>query len=299
MNKKDFIESLNLLKVKGKGFFSDHDSSRFLVAFRKECFDRVQSYTPDSLAIIYEKIRNTKSAEELEIFRKIMILECLLNSWNDIFSDKYPPSIQIEFKKNSERMLKMCQNDTGWREYSDDDYWKDLAIARQQMYPAGAGIVEIYSGFGLRQGLSLNLRQSFRFLKLLISSRGRRGYFQIHTHTPLLCEFNEQGWNDCYMRISEMLVRHEDIKGVFRASWFCDPELAKTSPRLEYLQKMPVENGAKNFYIQADQTGNPFVKSKTRLKLYKEGKYKPKTYLLVWPRKELIKWARTSQEGHM
>ena len=88
------------------------------------------------------------------------------------------------------------------------------------------------------------------------------------------------------------LEKYKPIKGVFRASWFCDPELENISPRLMYLQKTPVENGANFFYIGEDRTGNAFAKSKTRLKLYNEGKYKPKAYLLVWPRKELIKWAK-------
>ena len=293
MNKKDIIESLIHLKDMNKYILSNYNFSEILISLHQECFDKIQSYKPVVLATIHEKIRNTKGIEELETCRKFVILECLLNSWNDMFSDKYPLSIQNKFKKSSERIFNMCQSEQGWSEHIDNVYWKDLAIARQQVYPAGAGIVEVYSGFGFRQGFSINLFQSFRFLKLLICSSGRLGYYQIHTHTPMLSEFNEHSWNDSYIRIAEMLEKYKTIKGVFRASWFCDPELVNISPRLMYLQKTPVENGAKLFYIGEDRTGNAFAKSKTRLKLYNEGKYKPKKYLLVWPRKELIKWAKT------
>jgi hypothetical protein len=73
----------------------------------------------------------------------------------------------------------MCQSEQGWSEHVDNVYWKYLAIAKQRVYPEGAGIVEVYSRFGYRQGLNINLFQSFRFLKLLICSGGRLGYYQI------------------------------------------------------------------------------------------------------------------------
>jgi hypothetical protein len=92
--------------------------------------------------------------------------------------------------------------------------------------------------------------------------------------------------------VAEMLERHEEIKGMFGASWFYDPQLENISPRLMYLQKIPLAGGAQMFYMGADRTGNALAKSKTRLKLYEEGRYRPQEYMLVWPRKELMAWAR-------
>ncbi len=300
MNKKDFIESLNRLKDRSKGTLSDHNFSEILIYLHKIRFNKIQSYKLELLATIYEQIRNTKGTDELETCRKIVLLECLLNSWNDIFSEKYPTSIQDQFKKNSERMLNMCENSEGWGVYGDDVYWKDLAIARQQMFPAGGGrIVEAYSGFGFRQGFSINFSQSFSFFKLLFYSGGRKGYYQSHLHIPLLSDFNEQGFYDCNIGIAEMLIKHEEIKGVFGSTWYYDPQLENISPRLMYVQKIPLENGAKLFYIGEDRTGNAFAKSKTRLKLYNEGKYKPKKYLLLWLRKEIIKWAKMCRSENM
>jgi len=128
---------------------------------------------------------------------------------------------------------------------------------------------------------------------LLICEGRKLGYYQIHTHNRELNEFNEQGWNDCYIRIAEMLEKHEEVKGLFGASRFYDPQLENISPRLMYLQKIPLQNGAVCFSAGEDCTGNALAKSKTRIKLYQEGKYIFMSYLLVWPRKELIKWAKT------
>jgi hypothetical protein len=93
-----------------------------------------------------------------------------------------------------------------------------------------------------------------------------------------------------------MLMRHENIKGVFGASWFRDPRLKNISPNLFYLYQIPAENGAVLFHIGEDPTGNAFTKSKTRLDLYIEGKFRPQNYLMVWPRNELIRWTRTIED---
>ena len=291
MIKQDIIASLKDLISISNGIFSDYNYSELLTSINPKCFDKIQSYKPELLVTICNNIRNNKGIEDMEKYRKIVILECLLDNWNDMFSEKYPQCIQEQFEKSSKRMLNMCQSERGWSAHTEDVYWKDLAISRQQMFPAGAQIVEVYSGFGLTQGFSVNPYQSFRFLKLLIRKGGRLGYYQIHTHTPELSEFNEQGWNDCYIRIAEMLKKYKEVKGMFGGSWFYDPQLEFISPRLMYLRNIPLNNGAISFYVGEDRTGNALVKSKTRIKLYEEGKYKPKSYLLVWPRKELIKWA--------
>jgi hypothetical protein len=294
MNKKDITESLKHLKGISKDILSNYNFSEILISLHQECFDKIQSYKPVVLATIYEQIRNTKGIEELETCRKIVILECLLNSWNDMFSDKYPLSIQSQFKKNSERIFNMCQSEQGWSEYSGNVYWKDLAVTRQQMFPVGGGrLIEAFSGFGFRQGLSTNPLQLFKFFKMLLYTGGNIGYYQIHLHTPFLSDFNEQGMHDCYISTAEMLMKQGNIKGVFSSSWLYDPQLGNVSPILMYLQKIWLQNGAASFYVGVDQSKNAFVKSKTRLKLYEQGKYQPKIYLVVWPRKAMIKWART------
>lgn len=292
MKKKELIGCCDTLKKKTEDILMSYDFSNVFFSLKNERFDEIKPYKIELLVNKFKQISERESPDKLETIRKIVILECLISSWDELYSEKYPLSIQQQFMKNAERFLNMSQNANGWGHFNDDVYWKDLAIARQQIFPAGAGIVEVYSGIGLRAGLSLNVLKTFSFLKFLFSSGGDKPYYQIHTHTPLLSDFNEQGWCECYLRIAEMLIKNKNIKGVVRGSWFCDPALESISPWLTYLQKMPVENGASLFFLRKDQTGNAFSKSKKRLKLYNDGKYQPKTYLLTWPRNELIKWAR-------
>lgn len=293
MNKKEeLIDFLNRLEAENKDILSNHNLSKLLVSMKQERFDKIQPYKLDSLTSIFDKILISKNGKEVEKCRKIVILECLLSSWSDILSEKYPQSVQDRFKKNIQRILNVCQSEEGWSRQSEDVYWKDLAVARQQMFPAGARVVEIYSGFGLRQGFSINPLQSLKFLKLLADSGGRAGYYQSHTYTPALDEFNEKGWIDCCVSVAEMLEKYVEIKGLFCSSWLYDPQLERISPRLMYLQTLVLSNGGRSFYVGEDRTGNALVKSPTRNKLYREGKYKPRSYMLVWPRKELIRWGK-------
>ena len=56
------------------------------------------------------------------------------------------------------------------------------------------------------------------------------------------------------------------------------------SPRLGYLRDTPVDGGARLFFFEegGSSISNSLSTSPTRRKLYDEGKYMPKSYMLVW-----------------
>ncbi len=288
----DYKQCLNdINKKKYIQIITEYNISELLISLDKKNANQIYPYTLDDLSNTFHQIRTKFNEDTMEVIRKIVLLKCAIANWNDIFSNKYTKSIQEQYKQTFERFLKICNHGQGWGQNIDDVYWKDLAMARQQIFPAGAGIVEAYSGIGWRQGLSLNISQSIQFLSLISKANGKKGYYQIHTHTPELSKFNEQGWIECYIRIAGMLKKNKKIKGIFRSSWFFDPKLEKISHRLMYLQKIPLTNGAKIFHVEKDNSGNALIKSKTRMKLYSEGKYIPQIYLLIWLRNDLIDWA--------
>ena len=292
MQKTDLLNSVGRLRNNCQEVIAGYHLDERLNAFAREKFDRVLPYQLTDWAALFTKIGRDKGAEQAEMCRKFIVLECLARNWDEIFSAKYPASVQGDFMRKSEKMLARAQREAGWTDVPEDKYWKDLALARQQMFPAAAQVVEVYSGFELKPMLDKGLGQTLRFLKLLVSSGGRRGFYQSHTDSPDLEDFNEEGWHRCYLMIAEMLERNPEIKGMFGASWFYDPQLAEVSPRLMYLQRVQLEGGAQMFHLCEDHSGNALAKSKSRIKLYEDGKYRPQEYLIVWPRKEMIKWAK-------
>jgi hypothetical protein len=81
-------------------------------------------------------------------------------------------------------------------------------------------------------------------------------------------------------------------------SWFYDPHLLQISPHFAYLQQRPLEGGA---FLMRHRTGrfdieHATMTSRTRRRLYQEGKYTPMCYSLLWPRKDLIFWAKSFNE---
>lgn len=278
-----------------KEIFSKFNVEELIDKLNKERFDKIKSYKLSSVASLFSNVHAYDGAMAMEEAKKFLILQFVLKNWDQYFSQKYPQSIQEQFKINFERFILICQKKGGWGEFDDEVYWKDLAIARQQMFPAGWGrVVECFSGFGLKQGLNGGFCQSIQFLKLLYSIGGKTGYYESHLHTPYISEFKEKNY-DLYSRnVAKMIEQNEQVKGVIAASWYYDPILSKVSPKLSYLHDLPKKYGAEFFFVCNDLSGNAFVRSKTRLKLFHEGKYKPKKYLMIWPRNKIINWARTT-----
>lgn len=94
-----------------------------------------------------------------------------------------------------------------------------------------------------------------------------------------------------------MLSINPTVRGLHTGTWFLDPALKSISPNLAYLQEIPAANGASFFYSNVDIDGGALSKSSTRKRLYAEGKYIPKSYCMVWPRKAMIEWAKNARQN--
>jgi len=162
--------------------------------------------------------------------------------------------------------------------------------------PCGAQLLDLQSSIPIRSAiLSVPRERSFRSLVRYFYHRGTGIWFRGHTDTEYLDEFNEEGWDKFYLRIAELLRRRKYVRGLVGTSWFYDPQIVNISPRLSYLQKRQLERGA---YLMRHGGSESEIKfatqaSKTRLRLYHEGKYTPISYSLIWGREELLSWAKT------
>ena len=104
---------------------------------------------------------------------------------------------------------------------------------------------------------------------------------------------NEEGFDQYYLRVADLLRRRPAVRGLAGTSWFYDPQLIRISPRLAYLQSKPIERGA--FLIRHNTSAldiqRATLKSATRRDLYDKGEYVPVSYSLIWGRRELIAWS--------
>lgn len=175
----------------------------------------------------------------------------------------------------------------------DDSFLKDLRMAGGYSVPCGAQDVDLVGTISKGSGLKALVKWGEFRKGWTICRLGGPIWFNIHTDQRYTEDFNEEGWNRCYLRIAAMLVLHPSCKGMVGTSWFYDPNIVTVSPRLGYLQVNPTNNGA--FLIPhgpgSIHTTRATKTSASRKKLYDEGKYIPVCYSLVWPRSAMIAWA--------
>jgi hypothetical protein len=179
----------------------------------------------------------------------------------------------------------------------DDEFLKDVRIAGGYSVPCGAQDVDLYSTISRLSGVKSMLKERDFRNGWLVALRGGSPWFSIHTDQRHTEDFNEAGWERCYRRIAQLLVKHPEVKGMVGTSWFYDPQLLTISPRLAYLQTTPIANGA--FVVRhgpgAIHTERATVTSPTRRALVEQGRYVPICCSLLWPRKELLHWARLEE----
>lgn len=178
-------------------------------------------------------------------------------------------------------------------ELNQDIYLKEMGLATLRLLAGAAQLIDIRCGVPR----SLLLRQGWRgFGKSLMTFAGLKGFspfMQIHTHDLYLDEFNEAGWNECYLCCAEICEANPSLLGMFGSSWFYDPVIQRISPRLAYLQQVPGGGGADFWFFAAGGHSITLATatSPSRRKLYEEGKYLPAAYMMVWGRRALVSWA--------
>lgn len=235
----------------------------------------------------------------LESYHKLILIILIIKAKDKIDSMKLPEDIKNLYSINFNRIINNIERNVfapGFYMYPQDKFFKELGVCSLKIIPAGAQKINISSlpiSFLFKGGIIQFLKGIlFIFFKL----GGFKPIYDMHTdsHDPnLLAEWNYKGWVRFYIRIAELLKINRHIKGIYGIGWPFDPKLEKISPRHIYLREIVTKNGGKLFYIGPSENAikSATFKSPTRRKLYREGKYLPTDYMVVWPRKKLIEWA--------
>ncbi len=230
-----------------------------------------------------------------------LVLIRMMEDWNpDRSPVKLPPSITGLYPGQFERILdQMAENEDGYYDLSNDPFMKDMGILCFRLITHGSRLMEPYSGMSrktlLRQGLAGGLKAAWFFY---VRMKGFKPFFENHTHPKMLLEFNAEGFAKSYHRIADTLALNPEIKGLMGGAWFLDPVVPTMNPHLSYIRDVLLEGGAEFFYGGTDQgvINSATATSKTRRRMYEEGKYMPAAYFFVWPRENLIQWSKDHPE---
>jgi len=204
----------------------------------------------------------------------------------------WPETVRLELVRQGHRILAHCENASNPMGFDDDIVQKDIGIARLALYPCRAQVVERSSGVSLRLLLSKDLASACSLGVALALQGGRRPYYEIHTHTPMLDGFDLAGWTACFEMVADLMVNDRGILGVIGISWFYDPAIEAISPRLAYLRTLPIAGGALFLRSQSTERDAALATatSATRRALYESGQYVPTSFAMIWQRKGLLQW---------
>ena len=255
------------------------------------------SYFDDNVLKMWADIEKAGGDNELANFNKCVLLRLFEDFSVRIKSSqhKYPSSIIEQFHINFQRILAgISLFGDSYFAQSNDLFLKDLGICRLRLIPVGPRVIESHAGYSRKIIISGGVKQLFRFLYFYIFiERHSKNFYQTHVHLSLIKNFNSQEIHKSYLRIAELLKMNAMVKGLLGASWYYDPALENISPHLAYLRKQQEDNGAWIFYTEPETSGNPFSKSKIRKKLFEEGRYQPKIYLSIWPKKSILAYSES------
>jgi hypothetical protein len=253
-------------------------------------------YFSPKIKTIFNEILKQYNFHILALYQKFAIATFIKDSNGRLHNKDFPESILRIYQEWFKRVLEdfSIQPDDYYN-YENDAFQKDLSVCSLRLFPVGGSwIVDKLGSLGRKHLFAGGIRQFFNCLMLsLFKTGGRKPFYLIHTVDRYLDRFNPEERDKCYLRIGELLKRNSKIKGLMATCWLYDPMLEKISPRLAFLRQRPEQNGAKVFRIGTRQfdIDMALLKSPTRRKLYKKGKYIPVCHSVVWPRRELIAWA--------
>jgi hypothetical protein len=247
------------------------------------------------LAPIGEEIRVRHGEEARDHFARALVAHFALERCTVLCRSGLPASVLDLYPAAVKRMGAFLIAPQGAPYWIDNDaFLKDVRIAAAYSVPGGAQDVDLFGAITKAAGIKAIIKYHAVRAGWYVFLKGGPRWFTIHTDQRYLEEFNEAGWDRCYLRIAELLQQNVAVKGMVGTSWFYDPQLVSLSPRLAYLQQRPLERGA--LLVPhgpgAIHTERALQKSETRKKAYEEGRYRPFCYSVVWPRDALIAWAR-------
>lgn len=246
-------------------------------------------YLPTKVARQFSKVQQQLGKEGLADYLGLL-LQHYIKRFSSRFSELgLTAPFAAEFDRVFRRMLRQCTDGTLRASPHDDVFLKDLAIARGRMIPCVSHLIYRYSGVSRRTVLMQSPQRLPSVLAFFARLGGFRPFLENHVHPAMLDDFNAEGRQRCYRLVAELLRIWPESKGLIGASWYYDPRVRQISPNLAYLHDEPAKHGALIMKLTTEGADSgALTRSRHRQHLFEAGEYVPTTYLMVWPRRDIL-----------
>ena len=242
---------------------------------------------------VVDDIRALGGPETVRTFLVAAVKQSLIDLIDGGTLERLPPRAYRHHLTQLRRIATSLPDKTRWLDVDDDLFQKDFGLVTLRLYAAAAQLIDFRCGIPR----SIVVRDGYLAAPAKVMTLLRLGgywpFFQIHTHLSYLEEFNEDGWDECYLTCCDLYKRHPTVLGMYGSSWFYDPKLETISPRLRYLRNVPA-SGKAMFWLA--ETEGHFVQdaistSPSRRQLYDQGKYHPRSFMMLWSKRDQMRWA--------
>ena len=235
------------------------------------------------------------SAGELGVraFLRAVLAQGAINALASPELRRLPPSVMADHTRELGRVVSNTELHADWLCLDNDLFQKEFGIVSFRLYAAGAQLVDPRCGIPRSYMLKGGLSDAPRRLMIMLGLGGFRPFFQVHAHEFMVNLMNEQAREDTYRGCISLFDLFPNVRGIIAGSWFYDPAVTVISPRVAYFSSTPLKHGGHVMFVEegGNALADALATSPTRRKLHAEGKYMPKTYMLVWGKKQMIAWA--------
>jgi hypothetical protein len=198
------------------------------------------------------------------------------------------PEFALHYTDAFNRILDQIA-DPSFADLASDSFLKDLWLTRLVMVPAFAQVWWPCSGLSARPVLSAGPAAAAH---VFLRCGGRKPFLEGHTHDPVARAYwNEAGWGEALRLAALALPAFPAARGAFGTAWFYDPAILEVSPRISFAQDLQIGRGALRIRIGSNDAAiaNATATSASRRNLYRDGKYVPADYAIIWSRKDLLR----------
>ncbi|WP_051563841.1 hypothetical protein [Enterovibrio calviensis] len=295
-------------RLDGKGVNLPEVRQQYVSFVQDQMPGRAYSHFPDDMDRWFEQLFDTLSAEMMADVHQLALVDLMLSSLRSLDSQRPEdnsvcvntlPMVVIESVKEWFTYLadSMAAGDYE-PDVTSDLFRKDLAISALNMWPSGS--ICHYEPRALpRRFLTANgITQFVSAADMLLRKiKDRQQMYELHMEDRRTNpHFLEAGWREFYLEIAQRMKSEPQISGIFAQSWFWDAEVIQASSKMAYLRNLPESGGASFYLLEAcDDAEHVALQNKKRRRLFEEGKYTPKSYLMIWPREALLRWAKGQQ----
>lgn len=232
----------------------------------------------------------------VEMFNRLMLAR-LLADVERRNTHQIIASVQPFVLEDFDRILKGLEKPRANYYLRDNHLFRrDLAISRLKVFPNGFEFYDIGVRIARRVALKAGLSGLWSFAKAFhLQSLGPLGpFYEPHWDRRYIKYFSEIEYERCNARVADMLVANPEIQGIAVPSWWYDRKLGEVSPEMAFLRAVPAAGGAEFIlltYYNPHLLTDSLAHSPHRKALHQAGAYNPRSYMMVWPRRNLIAWA--------